>query len=133
MLLYRPGTYEPELILPANQPAELPSGTWHWLDQAPGFVSVVGGSLNAPREGPPLRKNIVWPVVPACELDLSEASWGGVERLDAVSLERQAVFPVAPQKRTSLWIPAGRFLAYTVGARGIQAVSAIRRCEVAQT
>jgi hypothetical protein len=133
VLLYRPGDYEPELTLSANERHEIPSGTWYWIAESPGYVSVASGAINAPEAGPALRKNIVWPMVPACELNLGEANWEGVQRLDAVSLDRQALFPVTPQRRQRLWIPEGRYLTYSVGARGIQGISRIERCKTPET
>lgn len=121
--LFRHGRDLPELVLEANTFGEVPPGDWHWIAEAPGHVSVVGGLLQLPQESESVRKTIIWPVVPACELDLSAARWEGVTRLDAVSLDRNATYPVLPSQRSRFLIPAGRFLVYTLDARGLAAIS----------
>jgi len=127
IFMFRSGSYEPERILDANRPQEVPSGDWYWIAESSGYVSVVAGGLRL-AGGEPLRKTILWPVAAACQLDLSEARWNGVVRLDAVSLDRGATYPVTVKERKRLWIPAGRFLTYTVDGRGIAAVSDVESC-----
>ncbi|NJL27326.1 MAG: hypothetical protein HC897_05255 [Thermoanaerobaculia bacterium] len=128
IFLFRHGRDRPELVLEANTFGEVPPGDWYWIAEAPGYVSVVGGLLQLPREGESARKAIVWPVVPACELDLSAARWEGVTRLDAVSLDREATYPVLPSQRSRFSIPAGKFLFYTLDARGLAAITRPASC-----
>ncbi|MFW6012276.1 MAG: hypothetical protein ACOC92_01030 [bacterium] len=130
VFLYREGAYLPELILQANEPGRVPPGTWVWTAEAEGYASVVAGTLKIP---PDLEqadtKTIVWPVVPACLLVLdADAEWSGVHRLDAVSVTSDAVYPVDPDHRRELWVPAGRLLAYAVGARGLQGIEDLGQC-----
>ncbi|NJL28701.1 MAG: hypothetical protein HC897_12820 [Thermoanaerobaculia bacterium] len=126
--LFRHGRDRAELVLETNTFGEVPPGDWYWIAEAPGYVSVVGGLLQLSRDGESVRKTIIWPVVPACELDLSADRWKGVVRLDAVSLDRHATYPVAPSQRSRWSIPAGRFLVYTLDARGLAAISRPASC-----
>jgi len=134
--LYRSGDYRPSRILKAGshrpiEPIEpIEPGTWHWIAEAPGYVSTEVGALSIRAGAEPFVKNIVWPVVPACTLRLGPAKdWQGVTRIDFVSLDRNAVYPLVPQDRTELQIPAGAYLLYTVTARGPGSISPVQRCE----
>ncbi len=132
--LFRTGSYLPEVIAEVGKPQEVPPGSWHWIAEAEGYVSVVSGRIVLPEGQPPFEKGLVEPVVPACKVLLSdESDWAGLRRLDAVSLERGAVFPVAVDSRRSFQIPVGRFVAYVVGAQGMEAIAPIASCRRGET
>lgn len=127
--LFAEGSYEPAAVFPVNIPYRLEPGNWLWVAEAPGYVSVGSGAL---RIGPKTagEKRLLWPVVPACRIDFSPAGdWVGVQRLDLVSLDRAAVYPVIPGQRPFAWVPAGRFLAYTVGPRGLLGIAPPEACQ----
>jgi len=130
VFLFREGTYTPAVVLDANRPGRVPPGSWVWIAEAPGYVSVVAGTVNIPKD---LRqeqpKGIYWPVVPACRIVLDPGEhWSGVQRMDVVSVTSDAVYPVVPKERQSLWVPAGRLLAYSVGPRGLQGIDDLGQC-----
>jgi hypothetical protein len=130
--LYREGSYAPSAVFPANQPHRVKPGNWVWIAEAPGYVSVGTGAL---RIGPGStgEKRLLWPVVPACRIDLKPSpGWNGVQRFDLVSLDRAAVYPVLPASRSSAWVPAGRFLAYSTGPAGLLAISPPAECRHAE-
>ncbi|HEX2252399.1 MAG TPA: carboxypeptidase-like regulatory domain-containing protein [Thermoanaerobaculia bacterium] len=125
--LYRSGTYEPDAVFRANQPQVLPRGTWHWIAEAPGWVSVDSGVLvvGEEREG---ERTMFWPVVPACRLEL-EGDWRGAQRLDVASPAYGSVHPLRPGSRPALNAPADRRLvAYSVGNRGLIGISLLAGC-----
>jgi len=129
VFLFREGTYEPELVLKANAAGQVPPGTWVWVAQAPGYTSINTGVLNVPATGSSSTKTLLWPVVPACEMVLDEdPGWRAIGRLDTVSIDRAAVFPISP-RRGRLWIPAGSFLQYTTDNRGLAALGDVQRCK----
>ena len=125
--LYRRGTYTGALRLAANEPTPVPPGDWVWIAEAPGYVSVSSGLL---RLGPQSEsKRLAWPVVPACELTLLPDSWETLSRLDVVSLDYGATYPIYPRERPSFQVPAGRFLAYTVRGNALVAISQPLSCQ----
>lgn len=128
--LYRAGEYVPGLVVPANEPRRIDIGTWHWIAEAPGHVSVDTGTLVNLEEND-LYKTMSWPVVPACTIVLDEAvSWRGVVRLDVASPRFGATYPAIPATRRSLNVPAGEEpIAYSVGHRGLIGASRITGCE----
>lgn len=129
VLLYREGESEPALIARANEATGVPAGTWLWIAQAPGFVSTGSGVLEIPAGSPRWKKTLIWPVVPACRIQLKgDPGWPQVQRLDLVSLSRGSVYPVSPSNRKTLWIPTGRFLAYSVGPRGLIGIQRPATC-----
>jgi len=128
VFLYRVGSYFPEITLPLNEAQEVPEGLWTWIAQAPGFVTVAGGSVSL-GGAEPIQKTLIWPAVPACEIDLGEEPWRGVSRLDVVSLDHGATFPISIAERRRFNVPAGRSLAYTTDTRGISAFSSIKTCQ----
>ena len=136
VFLYRVGEdAEPDLVLPAGEPVQVPPGDWSWIAEADGHVTTEGGVLRAgdARPGAP-PKTIVWPVVPACRAVLAEdEDWGPLHRLDLVSLTRSATYPVHPRHRRGLWVPAGRLLAYGVGPTGLTGIDSLGACEAGET
>lgn len=125
--LYRAGSFEAELTVPINIPVEVPSGKWTWVGEAPGYVTVGSGILNLGDEA--VKKAVVWPAVPACALKVSQREWQGISRLDVVSLDYDATFVFDVGERNRLPVPAGRLIAYTVGSRGVEAISPLLQCE----
>jgi len=130
VFLFREGTYTPSVVLDANRAGRVPPGSWVWIAEAPGYVSVVAGTIKIPNDlKQDQPKGIYWPVVPACRIALDpEEQWSGVQRMDVVSVTSDAVYPVVPKDRQSLWVPAGRLLAYGVGARGLQGIDDLGQC-----
>jgi hypothetical protein len=127
--LYREGSYEPEIVAQANVPQYIPPGTWFYIAEADRYVSAKSGALVIPEGEPRQARAMVTPVVPACRLHLSEdVRWRGLERLDVVSIDAQAVYPVIPSKRPQLAVPAGRFLAYGVRGGALTGISAVQSC-----
>jgi hypothetical protein len=126
--LYRRGTYTEALRLPLNEPTPVPPGDWVWIAEAPGYVSVSSGLLRLGPQSEP--KRLAWPVVPACELMLTPGGWEKISRLDVVSLDHGATYPILPQERQRLQVPAGRFLAYTVRGNTLLAISPPISCRV---
>jgi len=134
--LYQEGAYEPKLIVPAGDPGhDIPPGRWLWIAEAPGYVSVGSGVLDIPARGTPAApKVLIWPVVPACDLTLqADRRWQSVDRLDLVSVSYATVYPLAPKAASSQKVPAGRYLAYTVGARGLIGISRVASCRAGET
>lgn len=132
ILLYQEGDVEPRLIVGANEVVSVPAGAWLWTAEATGFVSVVPGRIVVPASSG-LRKMLIWPVVPACELILAAPRrWQGVERLDVVSVPYGTVHPVEPQHRQRVWIPAGAFLTYSVSRSNLHAIGQLRTCQAGQ-
>lgn len=131
--LYRIGDYFPTIVAPANQPTEIPAGDWRWIAEAPGYVTVDSGTIAIGWE-PDGARTIVWPVVRACELVLSESvDWRQVQRLDFVSTRYGSVYPIDPEKRRRLWVPAGEMLAYSVGSKGLLAIQTPWVCKAGET
>lgn len=129
VFLFRQGEYRPSLVFPANTPQEVPPGVWYWILEAPGFVSTESGFAHLINSSRETNHTIVWPVVPACTIELgTRERWLGLSRVDVVSLGTHATFPVSPRDRLRLQVPAGAFLAYTVNARGISAFVPPRSC-----
>ena len=125
--LYRVGAAEPELTLQVGQAHDVPDGDWVWIAEAPGYVSTVTGTLRA---GGGMEKTLLWPVVPACHISLSDdPRWKGVSRFDVVSIEHGATFPVTPSSRRELWAPAGEVIAYGVGPRGLIGIDRLEDCK----
>jgi len=118
--LYRPGDHLPAATLDANTVVEVPGGSWRFLAEAPGFVTYGSGLINATAEAmDPEPRSVLWPMIPACQRQLVEdRRWRSLDRLDVVSLEPAAVFPIAPSVRQALWAPLGRTLVYGVDQRG---------------
>jgi hypothetical protein len=132
IFLYREGSYEPELVLTANEPHEIPSGEWVWVGESEGFVTVASGEITIDLESLPedVTKRVVWPVVPACQIALTPTSeWRGVERLDVASLSTSAVYPVNPGKRRALWVPEGRAIAYSTRAGELLGIKRLPACK----
>ncbi len=129
--LYQQGEYSPTMSLGANQRHQIPFGVWNWIAEADGYVSVSSGVIKNRKPLPEaVDKRMVWDLVPACELHLKDSpGWSGVERLDIVSLDRGAVFPVLPENRRSLWVPTGRNLAYSVVDRQLAGFRLLEPCE----
>ncbi|HSL83798.1 MAG TPA: carboxypeptidase-like regulatory domain-containing protein [Thermoanaerobaculia bacterium] len=124
--LYRVGAAEPEVTVPVGQAREVPDGEWLWIAESPGYVSTVTGTLKA---GTGMERTLVWPVVPACHVTLSDdPGWWGVARFDVVSIEHGATFPVHPSSRRELWVPAGEVIAYGVGPRGLLGIDRLEGC-----
>ena len=116
--LYEVGTYTPAIVGRVGIPVVIPPGTWTWIAESEGWVSVVGSTLEVPERpsAGSVPKTIVWPVVPACTLRLT-GRWTGVERLDAVSLATGATYPQSrPAENHTIRVPAGGWLVY--GVRG---------------
>jgi hypothetical protein len=128
--LYRQGDSDPSLVAKANVPVHIPSGVWLWIAEAPGYVSTESGTLSIPAAtSSTTRKNIAWPVSPACEVELTDdRRWAASQRLDVVSLSFGAVYPINPAKRRRAWIPAGRYLSYGVGRGGLTGVHRAATC-----
>ncbi len=127
--LFRAGSYTPEVVAQVGQAQKVPPGTWHWIAESEGYVSVASGRIDHPEGVAPFQKGLVEPVVPACEIRLEPGEvWTGLRRLDAVSLTRRAVYPIALEHRRRFRIPVGEFVAYTVGAQGIEAISPVSQC-----
>lgn len=125
--LYRVGSYEAELEVPGGEIVDVPRGTWTWIAEAPGFVTAAAGFLSVGDERrEPME--LLWWMAPACTVSLADDRWQGVQRLDAVSLEYGAVYPLLPGTLETLQIPAGPYLAYSVSSRGIEAISPPTRC-----
>lgn len=132
--LYRAGSYEPELTVPLNRLRRIPEGTWHWIGEAPGYVTVGTGTLVVSEQSVKATKHIVWPVVPACRIELEAgAAWRGVQRLDVVSLTRGSTYPVSPGERPQLNVPAGPLMAYAVGPRGLVGIRRVVGCRQHET
>ena len=129
--LYRGGEYSPTMPLRANQRYQIPFGVWNWIAEADGYVSVSSGVIKNRKPLPEaVDKRMIWELVPACELHLEDSpGWLGVERLDVVSLDRGAVFPVLPENRRSLWVPTGHNLAYSVVDRQLAGLRLLEPCE----
>lgn len=139
VFLYRAGSYIPELVAKVDEPQVVTPGNWLWISEAEDdsgglYVSVVSGKILYPEGAERFDRGLLGPVVPACRVDLGPARlWQGVTRLDAVSLERHAVYPVVVKDRQQFHVPAGRFLVYTVDEEGVTAISRVVRCDPHQT
>lgn len=132
IFLYKGGSYEPELVLTANEPHELPSGNWIWTGEGEGFVTVAPGEISVNLELLPedTTKRVIWPVVPACEITLTPTSeWRAIERLDIASLSTSAVYPVNPKTRRAFWLPEGRSIAYSTRAGELLGIKRLLACK----
>jgi hypothetical protein len=128
--LFRPGAFVPELVEPIGAPFLLPPGRWVWVAEADGWVSSFTSAIDIPDEVLRGEKALLVPVVPACRLGASDdPRWSRLERVDVVSLEEHAVYPLVPRHRRELWVPAGRYLAYAVAGGAVTGISAIESCE----
>lgn len=126
--LYAHGAYEPELSGPVNEPISIPVGTWHWIAEAPGYVTVAGGTLSLGQDTD-LSRSLLWPVVPACRYRLDEdPAWRRLNRVDVVSLDHHAVYPEVPGTRRHWNVPTGPAIAYTMGPRGLVAIARLEPC-----
>jgi len=127
---YRPGDLVPRFSVAAGEAIDLPRGEWIWTGEAPGWVVVEPGRMHLGDESSSgAAHEVFWPAVPACDVRLDEPSgWRGVQRADFVSLAHGSVHPLVPGAGARLNVPAGPFLHYTVGSRGLVAVSRIRHC-----
>ncbi|MFQ5528560.1 MAG: hypothetical protein ACE5GX_20180 [Thermoanaerobaculia bacterium] len=125
--IYAEDNYDPSFVAEANVPIELPIGSWYWIAEAPGYVSVDGGTIHVElgQEG---HKSILWPVVPACEAVLGPGSWNGVDRLDIVGVDSGSVFPIRPKTRRRLMVPAGRLVAYGVYSGQLVGIENLGTC-----
>lgn len=128
VLLFKHGSFEPDLVVEANLPQAVPSGTWYWIAEAPGYVSTTSGVIRLD-DDEPISRRLIWSVVPACEVDFRRIEWRGISRLDLVSLDHHATYPITRRNQSSRWIPAGRFLSYTTDPRGIVGISTVRTCQ----
>ncbi len=129
--LYRIGDVEPRLRVPLNEFQEIPAGDWLWRAEAEGY-STLGGQFAVPEFV--AEKTLVWPAVPSCHVVMdSDSQWGGVTRLDAVSLSRQLVVPLVPAGFREAWIPEGPLLVYSVGSRGVIGISRVKGCSFGST
>lgn len=129
--LYRSGRVESELVAIDGASVTLPEGRWRWLGEGPGWVTVATGEVEvaAAPEGALEAHALAWPVVPACQIAAPDESiWRGVERIDYVSLDRHAVYPMARSQSRARFIPAGRYLAYSVGAGNLRSFSRVHAC-----
>ena len=130
--LFRAGHYVEEITAEANLPVRVPRGVWSWIAQAPGYVSISSSALIV-HQGRSTRQ-LVWKVVPACEVVLSASDrWRGVRRVDVVSIDHGSVYPIVLEAHHRTPVPAGRFLLYTVEDHGLGAVSEIRTCRQSET
>lgn len=126
--LYRPGEHEPRRIVRANQPTVLPAGEWQWIGEAPGWVTAEVGTLTSSTASA-RQLTVVGLLEPACEISLGEAkAWAGTERVDFVSLDHGVTYALPIDFRSVLQIPAGRWLAYSVGPRGLVGITKPRTC-----
>jgi hypothetical protein len=133
--LYRPGEYKPRLIVKPNEPTVLSEGSWLWIAEAPGWVTVEAGALVAvpTASSKSEKRTVVGLLVPACEVTLSDAkNWPGTERVDFVSPTYGVTFPLPIDFRSTVRIPAGRWLAYSVGQRGLIGITKPRSCSAGQ-
>lgn len=129
IFFFRAGSYRPELILEANVPGLVPAGVWHFIAEAPGHISVGDSSLVVTGETN-FQKTVELPLVPACDLDLVRPDrWRGVQRIDAVSFSRQAVYTISPKDRLAFKVPTGPFLIYTVTSGEIEGISSVQQCQ----
>lgn len=127
--LFRQGTYRPEVSGKAGEPLYVPPGTWVWTAEAPGYVSTFTNVLRVGEDGPLDERDFTVPMTPACVVSLSEdRRWGTLDRLDVVSLDEAAVYPVLPAEDRELWIPQGSHLAYGVNRGGITGIGPIGFC-----
>ncbi|MDX2000337.1 MAG: hypothetical protein SF066_21665 [Thermoanaerobaculia bacterium] len=128
--LYRLGEFRARHVLRPGETATLSPGEWQWIAEAPGWVSARVVDLVVPAAaGKPRSLRLDGRLVSACTVDLApRARWPGTERVALVSLEHGSTFPLPLDFRTSLQVPAGRWLAYSVGARGLLGVSDAQTC-----
>lgn len=128
VLYYRAGSYLPEVVGVLGQPTPLPYGDWHWIAHAPGWVTVEAGGLRLGKESGP-EATLVWPLVPACRVEVPPSrDWMSASRVDVVALEHGAVYPLHPRLLPSLWVPAGPYLVYAAGVRGLIGISEPGNC-----
>jgi len=131
--LYREGDEKSTVTLEANEVGNVPAGKWHWIAEAPGYVSSFSGSfmISAAMAADPhaKQKTIIWSVVPACRIELNkDRKWETVHRLDFVSFPRNMLYPLFPEDRDSLWLPTGHNLTYSMGNRGLQGLTDLGAC-----
>lgn len=128
--LYRPGAFMPELSGPADRALAVPHGVWYWAAETEGWVSSFTSPLIVAAEGEAIRqRSFVIPMVPACRLAASDdPRWSRLERVDVVSLDEHAVYPLVWRHRKEVWVPAGRYLAYAVAGGAVSGISAVESC-----
>ncbi len=109
-------------------------GVWLWEAEAPGWVTAVPGRINVTADSLHQRKDVVWPVVPACRVRLPESlDPKKVTRVDFVSLEEGSVHRAVSSHRRELNVPAGRFLVYSVRQGELLGMAGPERCEQGET
>ena len=129
VLLYPVGSYQPWRVVETGRPVDLPAGEWTWIAEAPGWAAVLASALGVDAEGDPPPRKVVTPVVPACKIYVADREGlRRLERLDLVSLDRGAAYPLVGGVREEAWVPAGRVLTYGVGARGLSGISRPFHC-----
>lgn len=126
--LYRVGDSAPPIVVSTAAPIQVGTGEWIWMAEAPGWVTVLPIRMTVGSDHPQDKRDLLWPVVPACSVSVAPVLWRGIRRLDFVSLERGSVYRLDLRQRQSLNVPAGRFLYYAVGPRGLVGISRILRC-----
>jgi len=127
--LYRQGSYQAEFTGRAGEPMHILPGAWVWTAESPGFVSTMTQVIQVP-EGSREERGLIVPMTPACHFSLSEdRRWNALDRLDVVSIDEAAVYPVIPAEDRSLWVPRGSHLAYGVDGGSILGISPIGFCE----
>ncbi len=133
--LFREGDFRPSFVFAAGGPPRVvPTGRWTWIADAPGSVSVGNGALDVADAGPDAAPKLVAStMVPACELTLApDPRWQRMDGLTLVSLPYSTVYPLDPKTVRAQKIPAGRYLAYSSGARGLFGIGRIASCKAGE-
>lgn len=133
--VFRKGDFKPSFVFAAGDPPHVIStGRWTWIADAPGYVSVGNGVLEVADADPDAAPKVAAStMVPACELALAtDRRWQRMDGLTLVSLPYSTVYPLDPKTVRAQQIPAGRYLAYSAGARGLLGIGSIARCKAGE-
>lgn len=127
VLFYREGEYKPAVVAGLGQPVALDRGRWWWRAEAESLVTIDRALVEVDDQGRATCPTQVWPAVSACRLELPEAAFRGLSRIDILSLDRPVVTPLVASRPFG-WVPAGEFVPYSVGPRGLVAVGRVESC-----
>lgn len=124
VIFYRDGAADPSFVRPIHTVVDIPAGRWWWRAEAPGWSSLDAGFVSISPTGKASCPRQLRPAVRACHVQLVPGALDGLSRIDVISLDRPATTPLVRGRDS-----ACRLVAYSIGTRGLRAVSAVASCK----